>query len=370
MGSTSSADVLVIGAGVVGLSVARALAMRGLEVVVAERHRRVGEETSSRNSGVIHSGIYYPTGSAKARLCVRGREMLYAYCAEKGVAHRRIGKLIVAQESEIQKLRQLQQQAVANAVTDLAWLEASEARQLEPQVRCAAALLCPSTGIIDVHELMTALHGDLEHYGGTVAFDAELLNADAGAGRMHVELRSGAARVRVECALLVNAAGLHAVDLLRKIPSFPAARIPEHYLAKGNYFDCRGPVPFRRLVYPLPAQAGLGIHATLDLAGRLRFGPDVEWLERIDYRVDAGRAGEFYNAIRQYWPSLPDDALTPSYAGIRPKLVPRGAAAQDFRIELPREHGVTGLVNLLGIESPGLTAALAIGAHIVEHLAC
>ncbi len=364
MSSVDTADVLIVGAGVVGLSVARALALRGLEVIVIERHRRVGEETSSRNSGVIHSGIYYPTGSLKARLCVRGRELLYAYCAERGIAHGRCGKVVVAQQGEIEKLRQLAAQAAANGVTDLGWLDAQQIRELEPEVRGAAGLLCPSTGIVDVHEFMTALHGDLERAHGSVVFDTELMRAEVGGSRIRAELRSGQDRSQMECRWLINAAGLHAVDLLRRIAAFPAAKIPKRYLAKGNYFDCLGSAPFRRLVYPMPATAGLGIHATLDLAGKVRFGPDVQWIDEIDYQVDPARSAQFYLAVRTYWPTLRDGALAPSYAGIRPKLAGPGEPAADFRIETPREHGISSLVNLLGIESPGLTAALAIGELI------
>ncbi|HKE44057.1 MAG TPA: NAD(P)/FAD-dependent oxidoreductase [Steroidobacteraceae bacterium] len=367
--AADSTDVLVVGAGVVGLSVARALALAGLEVIVVERHKRVGEETSSRNSGVIHSGIYYPTASAKARLCVRGRDLLYAYCAEKGIAHRRCGKIIVAQASETEKLRGLLRQAALNGVTDLTWLDAAQVRELEPQVRADAGLLCPSTGIVDVHEYMTALHGDLEQHRGSVVFDTELVRVQVEPTRIHAQLRTGHERSHVNCRWLINAAGLHAVDVLRRIEGFPAARIPQRHFAKGNYFDCAGPSPFRRLVYPMPASAGLGIHATLDLAGKVRFGPDVEWIDEIDYAVDAARSSQFYAAIRTYWPSLRDGALTPSYAGVRPKLTGPNEPAADFRIETPREHGVDGIVNLLGIESPGLTASLAIGSQIAGELA-
>jgi L-2-hydroxyglutarate oxidase LhgO len=364
MRNADSADVLVVGAGVVGLSVARALALTGLEVIVIERHRRVGEETSSRNSGVIHSGIYYPTGSAKARLCVRGRDLLYAYCVEKGIAHQRCGKIIVAQESEVSKLEQLAQRAAANGVTDLAALDERQVHDLEPHIRCAAGLLCPSTGIIDVHEFMTALHGDLESAGGSLVFDTELIAAECSAGKVLAQLRTGNETARIECAWLINAAGLQAVDLLWHITTFPETAIPPRYFAKGNYFDCLGAAPFRRLVYPMPASAGLGIHATLDLAGKVRFGPDVEWVDELDYEVDAARAVSFYEAIRTYWPGLKDGTLAPSYAGIRPKIAGRREPAADFRIDTPREHGVGGLINLLGIESPGLTASLAIGELI------
>ena len=364
MGNADSADVLVVGAGVVGLSVARALALHGLEVIAIERHKRVGEETSSRNSGVIHSGIYYPTGSAKARLCVRGRELLYAYCAEKGISYQRCGKIILAQEGEVAKLRDLSQRAAANGVGDLTSLDATEVRELEAQIRCAAGLLCPSTGIIDVHEFMTALHGDLEAAGGSLVFDTELIDARNEQGHIRARLRAGNDAARIECRWLINAGGLHAVDILQRVSDFPAENIPRRYFAKGNYFDCLGAAPFRRLVYPMPATAGLGIHATLDLAGKVRFGPDVEWIDEIDYQVDVARAASFYEAIRTYWPALRDGALAPSYAGIRPKLAGPTEPAADFRIDTPDEHGVDGLINLLGIESPGLTASLAIAEHL------
>ena len=364
MRNADSADVLVVGAGVVGLSVARALALHGLDVIAIERHKRVGEETSSRNSGVIHSGIYYPTGSAKARLCVRGRELLYAYCAEKGISYQRCGKIILAQEGEVAKLRDLSQRAAANGVGDLTSLDATEVRELEPQIRCAAGLLCPSTGIIDVHEFMTALHGDLEAAGGSLVFDTELIDARSEHGHIRARLRAGNDAARIECQWLINAGGLHAVDILQRVSDFPAENIPRRYFAKGNYFDCLGAAPFRRLVYPMPATAGLGIHATLDLAGKVRFGPDVEWIDEIDYQVDVARAASFYEAIRTYWPALRDGALAPSYAGIRPKLAGPTEPAADFRIDTPDEHGVDGLINLLGIESPGLTASLAIAEHL------
>ena len=362
--AADSTDVLVVGAGVVGLSVARALALLGLEVIVVERHHRIGEETSSRNSGVIHSGIYYPTASAKARLCVSGRDLLYRYCAEKGINHRRCGKIIVAQASETEKLRSLATQAVANGVNDLSWLDAAQVHELESEVQCAAGLLCPSTGIVDVHEYMTALHGDVERHGGSVVFDTELVRATIGVQRIQAELRTGADRSGIESRWLINAAGLHAVDLLGRITGYPTAHVPKRYFAKGNYFDCSGSSPFRRLVYPMPASAGLGIHATLDLAGKVRFGPDVEWIDVIRYDVDATRASQFYAAIRTYWPGLRDGALAPSYSGVRPKLAAPNEPAADFRIDTPREHGVDGVVNLLGIESPGLTASLAIAEQV------
>lgn len=361
-----SIDAAVIGAGVVGLAVGRALAKQGLETLVLERNARIGEETSSRNSGVIHSGIYYPAGSLKAQLCARGRDLLYAYCEEKGIAHRRCGKLIVAQARETDGLRDLQQRALANGVTDLEWLEASDIRQLEPQVRAAAGLFCPSTGIIDVHELMTALQGDLEQAGGSVVCNSELLSATTHPSGFTLTVRSGDEQTQLNSRWLINSAGLHAVDLLHRIAPYPTDRIPRRFYAKGTYFDCRGASPFRHLVYPIPVEGGLGIHATLDLAGRVRFGPDVQWIDTLNYDVDATRANDFYAAIREYWPGLTDNSLTPSYAGIRPKLSGKGMPAADFLIETPHQHGVEGLINLLGIESPGLTSSLAIGTRLTQ----
>ena len=357
-------DAVVVGAGVVGLAVARTFAQSGLSVIVVERHRRVGEETSSRNSGVIHSGIYYARGSLKAQLCVLGRERMYAYCAEKGIAHLRCGKVIVAQDSEVAALGTLRESARNNGVMDLEWLDASQVRELEPEVRCAAGLWCPSTGIVDVHELMTDLHGDLERAGGNVVFDTQFESARAQADGWSLTLRSGGDRTDLRCRLLVNACGLHAVDVLQRIADYPRSRIPRRFFAKGNYFALRGRSPFTHLVYPMPAQAGLGVHATFDLAGRVRFGPDVEWIDTLDYSVDAGRARNFYDAIRMYWPALPDKALDPAYAGIRPKLVGPGKPATDFLIETPRDHSLPGLVNLLGIESPGFTSCLAIAEMV------
>jgi len=360
----NGADALVIGAGVVGLACARALARRGLEVLVVERHARLGEETSSHNSGVIHSGIYYPTGSLKARLCVAGRERLYAYCAERDILHRRCGKLIVAQADQIAILETLHRKALDNGVSDVSLISGAEARALEPAVRCAAAMLSPSTGIVDVHEYMTSLHADLEAADGIVAFNAVLAGARRDGERFEVALRSGAEASSVACRFLINSAGLDAIPLLSQIDGYPEGR-HRAWFAKGNYFSCQGAKPFRHLVYPMPNEAGLGIHATLDLAGQTRFGPDVEWVDAPNYRVDAARATDFYASIREYWPGLPDGALQPDFAGVRPKRVGPDSPAADFLLEGPAAHGVPGLVNLLGIESPGLTSSLAIADEAV-----
>lgn len=361
-------EVIVIGAGVVGLAVARALCRQGREVVVLEQHRFAGQETSSRNSGVIHSGIYYPTGSLKARLCVAGRTQLYAYCEQRNVGHRRCGKLIVAQQAQLPALESLRRLAVANGVHDLRSLTAAQIRKLEPEVRGAAGLWCPSTGIIDVHEYMTCLSADIESHGGSVVFASRFLSARAGPSVITVLVESSGDADEVSCDWLVNSAGLSAVPLLARIDGYHTASPRKPYYAKGNYFVCQGQRPFTHLVYPMPDKAGLGVHATLDLDGATRFGPDVEWVDAADYSVDPARAADFYRAIREYWPSLEDGALRPGYAGIRPKLVGSGESAADFAIETPLQHGVPGLINLLGIESPGLTASLAIGDHVARHL--
>lgn len=361
-------DTLIVGAGVVGLACARAAAQRGLAIVLVERHPRSGEETSSRNSGVIHSGIYYAAASLKARLCVDGRERLYAYCVERGITHRRCGKLVVAQAPEVAALRALEGKARTNGVTNLEFLFGEEALALEPEVRCAAALHVPVTGIIDVHEYMQALEGDIAAADGLVAFDTEFVGATRHGDGYVARLRGAGEVSELGCRHLVNAAGLSAVSLLARIDGYPAAHGHRTWYAKGNYFSCRGTKPFRHLVYPMPNEASLGLHATLDLDGRTRFGPDVEWVDTVDYGVDPARAASFYASVREYWPGLPDGALEPAYAGVRPKRVGPGAAAADFLIEGPARHGLPGLVNLIGIESPGLTSSLALGDEVLRLL--
>ena len=358
-------ECVVIGAGVIGLAIARRLAMTGREVVVIEAAEGIGTVTSSRNSEVIHAGIYYPSGSLMARMCVSGRQALYAYCRDHGIPHRNCGKLIVATtEAETGKLQAIKAHAEANGVDDLQPLGGDDARQLEPALNCCAALLSPSTGIIDSHALMLALRGDAEAAGAAFAFHAPLLQGKVHADRIELGV-GGDAPLNLECRLLINAGGLAATTIARSIDGMPIERIPPAYLAKGNYFSCSARSPFSRLIYPVPEPGGLGVHLTLDLAGQARFGPDVEWIDSIDYTVDPARADRFYPAIRRYWPSLPDGVLMPSYAGIRPKIVPPAVAVQDFNIQGPRDHGVSGLVNLFGIESPGLTSCLAIADHVV-----
>ena len=365
----NGADALVIGAGVVGLACAATIARSGKSVILVERHPRAGEETSSRNSGVIHSGIYYPTASLKARLCVLGRQRLYAYCEERDITHRRCGKLVVAQADQVEALRALHRKALDNDVTDVELLTDAEARELEPAVRCTAALLSPSTGIIDVHEYMLALEADIEAAHGILAFNTEFVGATTGRDGIIAILRAGEEETELGCRYLVNSAGLGAVAILGRINGYPVGRGHRTFYAKGNYYSCQGIKPFRHLIYPMPNEASLGLHATLDLDGSTRFGPDVEWVDKIDYRVDAGRERSFYASIREYWPDLPDGALQPGYAGIRPKRVGPGQPAADFLIEEPADHGVPGLVNLIGIESPGLTSSLAIGDEVASKLA-
>jgi L-2-hydroxyglutarate oxidase LhgO len=363
------ADAIVIGAGVVGLAVARALALAGREVIVLEAAEAIGTETSSRNSEVIHAGIYYPPGSLKTRMCIAGKLALYRFCDEHGVPHRRCGKLLVAtHERQLPKLAAIKRQADASGVTDLAALTAAEARALEPELRCVAAYLSPSTGVIDSHALMLALQGDAEARGAMIAFRSPVTGGAVREGGVELEV-GGASPSAVVARTVVNCAGLRAQKLAAALAGFPPAHVPPTYYAKGNYYSLSGRSPFSRLVYPMPNDAGLGVHITLDLAGQARFGPDVEWIDRIDYDVDPRRAAGFYAAIREYWPGLKDGSLAPGYAGVRPKLVGPGAPAADFVISGPRDHGVPGLVNLFGIESPGLTAALAIAEHVRELLA-
>jgi L-2-hydroxyglutarate oxidase LhgO len=356
-------DCVVIGAGVVGLAVARRLAQSGRETLVLEAADAIGTATSARNSEVIHAGIHYRGGSLKARLCVAGRDLLYRYCDSHGVEVRRCGKLIVATtDAQVAKLSALETAARQNGV-DLQCLDQREALRLEPELRCVAALWSPSTGIVDSHAFMLALQADLERFGGTV-----LLGTPVQSGRVgskSIGLSAGRdVPDELNASLVINCAGLDAQRLARRFEGLDAKTIPELYYAKGSYYGIDGRVPFRRLIYPVPEDGGLGVHLTLDLAGRARFGPDVEWVADIDYRVDPKRAERFYDAIRAYWPLLPSGSLRPDYAGIRPKLQRPGSPAQDFTIQGPESHGVPGLINLYGIESPGLTAALAIGDYV------
>jgi len=358
-------DCVVIGAGVVGLAIARALALAGREVLVLEAADAIGTETSSRNSEVIHAGIYYPQESLMARSCVAGKEMLYAYCRERGVPFSRCGKLIVATtDEEAGRLVGIQERAARNGVTDLALLSKAEALALEPALHCVAALLSPSTGIIDSHAFMLSLQGDAEEAGAMIAFNSPVLAGRVERDGLVLEV-GGAEPMTLGCRLAINSAGLHAPAVARAIQGLPADTVPTAYFAKGSYFSLSGRSPFSRLIYPVPVPGGLGTHLSLDLAGRARFGPDVEWVREIDYRVDPGRSALFYRSIRRYWPGLEDGALEPGYSGIRPKIVPPPVAVQDFVLQHARVHGVPGLINLFGIESPGLTASLALAEYVV-----
>ena len=353
-------DCVVIGAGVVGLAVARALALAGREVIVLEAADGIGTETSSRNSVVIHAGIYYPRDSLMARTCVEGRRKLYVYCQEHGVPHRNCGKLIVATNAqEDAMLASIKGRAEANGVEGMRVLASAEARALEPNLQCTSALLSPTTGIIDSHTYMLALQGDAEAHGAMVAFNSPFERGRAVDGGVEIEV-GGVEPMKLKARLLVNSAGLHAPDLARRIEGMPKDKIPAAYYAKGNYFTLSARSPFSRLIYPVPVPGGLGVHITVDMGGQAKFGPDVEWIPSIDYTVDPHRADKFYAAVRKYWPALKDGALQPGYAGIRPKIVPPGAPAQDFVIHGPAQHGVPGLIHLFGIESPGLTASLAL----------
>ncbi len=359
-------DCIVVGAGVVGLAVARALALAGREVIVLDAAEGIGTETSSRNSEVIHAGIYYPANSLMARFCVAGRRALYAYCADRGVPHRNCGKLIVATNAEEDaKLAGIQQRAEANGVEGMRVLTAAEAIAMEPNLRCTSALHSPATGIIDSHAYMLALQGDAENAGAVCVFLSPVIGATAVAGGLEVSV-GGSEPMHLRCRLLVNSAGLHAPYLARHIHGMPQDRVPTPYYAKGNYFTLAARSPFSRLIYPVPVPGGLGVHLTIDLGGQARFGPDVEWVDTLEYAVDPTRADSFYAAVRKYWPDLKDGALQPGYSGIRPKIVPPGQPGQDFVVQGPQTHGVPGLINLFGIELPGLTASLALADHVLE----
>ena len=363
-------DCVVIGAGVVGLAVARALALAGREVLVLEACEAFGTQTSARNSEVIHAGIYYPEGSLKARLCVRGKQLLYDYCAERGLPHQRCGKFIVATDAtQVAQLQGIQARAAANGVTDLVLLDAAQARAAEPQLQCLAALHSPSTGIVDSHAFMLSLLGDLERVGGVLALNSPLARADIAPGAIDLIAEDG---TRLRANAVVNAAGVSAPALAARFTGLAPQHVPKAHFAKGNYFTLAGRSPFSRLIYPVPEVAGLGVHLTIDLGGQARFGPDVQWVDDPqDLEVDPARGDAFYAEVRKYWPALPDGALLPAYAGIRPKIHGPGMLASDFVIQGSAVHGVPGLVNLFGIESPGLTSALAIAEHVaaILHLA-
>lgn len=368
-------ECLVIGAGVVGLAVARALAMAGREVVVLEREKLIGSGVSSRNSEVIHAGLYYPAGSLKARLCVRGRELLYAYCGERGLPHRRCGKLLVAtSDDELPRLGAIAERAHANGVHDLQRLSAAEALAMEPALHTLGALWSPSSGIVDSHALMTSLLGDAENAGALLALDSPFASARR-EGECWVVATGGAEPFEIGARWLVNCAGLHAHAVAAGMQGFPPGAVPQRHMAKGHYFSLAVRAPFTHLIYPTPVPGGLGVHLTLDLGGQAKFGPDVEWLpeglqpEAIDYRVDEARKAGFEAGVRRWWPGLPAGVLQAAYSGVRPKIVGPGGGEADFHIAGPAQHGVAGVVHLFGIESPGLTSSMAIGELVAEAIA-
>ena len=369
---TERLDCIIAGAGVVGLAIARSLAKSGREVLVLESEPQIGMHSSSRNSEVIHAGLYYPEDSLKARLCVAGKEMLYRYCETHQVGHQHIGKLIVAaQQVDISKLRAIERQARLNGVDDLRFVDAAKIRELEPDVVGAGALWSPSTGIVDSHQLMMALQADIEAAGGMVVLNSKVTNLILEGG----ELQFDAGGETFRCGTFVNAAGLGAISLLSRLTVWPQGAkpllqtsLPQLYLAKGCYYAYQGRSPFRHLVYPLPFDGGLGIHATNDLSGTARFGPDVDWVDEIDYHFDESRKADFVTAIKSYYPGLEEARLMPAYTGIRATLAGPGAPFTDFEIQFEANHGVPGLVNLFGIDSPGLSACLAIGDYVKHNL--
>ncbi len=357
-------EAVVIGAGVVGLAVARRLAMTGLEVIVLEAAEAIGTETSSRNSEVIHAGIYYPKDSWKAQFCVAGKKALYRYCETHGIEHRNCGKFIVATNKEqISELERLKRAATENGVPDLEWRTPTEVSVEEPAVFCVKALWSPSTGIIDSHGLMLSYQGDAEAAGAMIAFHAPVEGGIIEGDGVNLSI-GGATPTTLKAKFVINSAGLHAQRMASNIVGVPKETIPPCYYAKGNYYSLLGKAPFKRPIYPVPEKAGLGVHVTVDLGGQIRFGPDVEWIDGLNYDVDPARADAFYSAVRAYYPDLPDGAIQPGYSGIRPKLQAPGEAPRDFMVQGPNEHGVAGLVNLYGIESPGLTASLAIADRV------
>ncbi|WP_374498101.1 NAD(P)/FAD-dependent oxidoreductase [Vogesella indigofera] len=361
-------DAVVIGAGVIGIACARAVAKTGLTVALLDKNDAFGAETSARNSEVIHAGIYYPTSSLKARLCIHGRDMLYAYCAERHIAHRKLGKLIVAtDESEIDGLHKIHQQALANGVNDVRWLSQAETAEMEPAVHCTAALYSPSTGIVDSHALMLSMLGDVEENGGHLVLNCPVFRAFQSSGHWCVET-ADEERTTLTTHFLINSTGLHAEKFAKSIDGLESHHIQPVSYAKGSYFSLSGRCPFDRLIYPIPPKGGLGIHLTLDLAGSGRFGPDVTWSDEIEYTLDDSKRDAFFESIQRYWPDVPKEKLLPAYAGVRPKIHDRAGTFADFCISGPNEHGLRGLVNLFGIESPGLTSSMAIADEVVSRL--
>lgn len=361
-------DCVVIGAGVVGLAIARRMALAGREVVMLEAEEAFGTHTSARNSEVIHAGIYYASGSMKARLCVPGKKALYRYCAEHDVKHRNIGKVVVAcEEAQVPAMHKYMDQARANGVNDLRLLSRQELAEMEPNVRTAAGFFSPSTGVIDSHGLMLAYLGDAEEHGASLALASPVLSGRAGVDGIVLNV-GGTEAMSIECRTVINAAGLKAPDVARSIAGIPAQTIPPTYYAIGHYYTLTGKSPFNHLVYPVTRADWLGVHVTIDLGGQVKFGPDFSWIDSIDYRFDESREDSFYEAIRRYYPGLQDGTLQPGYTGIRPRITGPGEPVQDFTFSGPRDHGIPELVNLFGIESPGLTSSLAIADHVAGML--
>ena len=368
MSSIDKIECAVIGAGVIGLAVARELAIQGREVVILESEGAIGTGTSSRNSEVIHAGIYYPEGSLKARLCVRGKELLYSYCSKNGIDFSCCGKLIVAtRETQIKKLEELQQKAINNGVQNMLRLNQTQVKQLEPHLNTVGALLSPSTGLIDTHSLMLSFLGEAEEQGAVIAFNSPVIGGTINDDCIRLRI-GGNQPTEIGCDYVINTGGLYAQAIVATIEGFPEAHIPDIYFAKGNYFVLNRKSPFKRLIYPVPDEAGLGVHLTLDLEGQARFGPDVEWVDQIDYAVDPSRIYNFYTAIREYWPNLPEGSLSAAYSGIRPKLNGPETPQSDFVISGPETHNVQGLINLFGIESPGITASMALAEEVLTKL--
>jgi L-2-hydroxyglutarate oxidase LhgO len=361
-------DAIVVGAGVVGLAIARELALRNLSVVVLEGAPGIGTETSSRNSEVIHAGIYYEPGSSKARLCIEGRHALYAYCTARGIPHRRCGKILTASsEAELTAVEALAAQGRCNGADDLEMITASRARAMEPALKTIGAMWSPSTGIVDSHAFMLALQGDAENAGALFAFRTPFVGAERAEDKFVVRC-GGDQPIQVGCRILVNSAGLYASTVARMITGLSPEYIPETRYCKGSYFIFAGKVPFSRLIYPAPHAQGLGVHLTIDMSGQARFGPDTEWIDTLDYQVRPDRRHEFEEAIHRYWPDLPRDSLVPGYSGIRPKLAEPSKPAEDFQIHGAEVHGISGLVNLFGIESPGLTSSFAVAREVASRL--
>ena len=362
-------DCVVIGAGVVGLACARALAIEGREVIILEQADAIGTETSSRHSEVIHAGIYYEPGSLKAKFCVEGKIKMYRFMEERGIPFKKLGKLIVAtSEDQISALNKIKQRAEQNGVMDLELLSHNEVIAREPDLRCITALWSPSTGVADSHSYMLGLQGDAESNGAMLAFLAPVESAELQNDGICLNV-GGNDPMQLKAKTVINAAGLHTQKLTHEFKGFPKEKIPVWHYCKGNYYSLSGcKAPFTSLIYPAPEEAGLGVHLTLDLAGQARFGPDVEWIDENNYDVDPKRSDSIYAAVRKYWPGLPDNSLQPGYSGIRPKIQAPGEPATDYVIQGPRDHGINGLINLYAIESPGMTSSLAIGDYIVEML--